>query len=88
MAKFKIDDIVKVRSERSTDSRKLNGQIGRIREVKITDCVGIQKYYYILDIEDPYDASGIWEDELILVSSEKKEVKRFGIVDFCNKYYK
>ena len=90
MLKYKIGDIVKVKTGATEDSKKLNGQIGTIVEVKRSHS-GYQEWYYLLDIEQAQfgeDSSGIWQSELQLVKSLKKEVKIFGIVTFCKEYYK
>jgi len=83
MAKFKIDDTVKIKAVDSTDSIYLNGQIGKIVDVKSTELSGRETNYYLLDIElnrFGNTASGIWQYELSLV--EKQLPKVMGFVKF------
>lgn len=87
MSKFKIGDIVKVNRWDSGDSNSLHGHIGKIIEINSShrSDLGREVNYYILDVARwrfGDDATGIWEYELTLVNSVKKEIKQFGIVKF------
>lgn len=92
MNKFKIGDLVKITRGDSGDSIRFNGRIGKIIAVKSASRLDLQEEvnYYLLDIEiETYgnEATGIWEYELELIIEGAKEVKQFGIAEFCKKYY-
>jgi len=82
MLKFKVGDRVKIVNKGLSTSAKLyNGQIGTIVRGRACEWGGQERTaYYSLDID--FQHGGIWEEELVLVSDFKKEVKQFGIVKF------
>ena len=92
--KFKLGDMVKVKTGDSTSSGLLNGQIGKIIKInyELPNAHGNIGYVH-LDIEIPLGnrGGGIWMDEIDLVTPgifDLSHIKKFGIVNWIDKYYK